>query len=124
MASAQEGAVKAQKKAEISEKKAKKAEGETANLKAEQQALYTGDAKSPRLTLKGRKLAAALTGQSAEEHETETKRLKRQVASAVAGKERAQKLVEAAEARTAKSKEMRSTATAKKKQAVKELAKI
>ena len=79
---------KAEKKTAAALKKAKVAEVAAAKSEAEKSALFSGDVNDPRLTLKGRKLAAVLNS----EGEVKRIRLQRQVVFNEQGRLRAEKL--------------------------------
>jgi len=96
VATAAENVAKAKKNLDTLAKRARVAECSATASAAESRALFSGDATSPRLTKKGRLLAAELKAQSAWEHETKVKRLMRHVTSEAKAREKAKDLAKIA----------------------------
>ena len=123
VASAAEKVAKTEKKAERSAKRAKVAESSAAASAAESKALFSGDAKSPRLTKKGRALAAELTAQSAGEHATEVERLMRHKTSVAVAREKVEKLAKIVSDKAEKLKGQRDKARRERRRSEQKLAK-
>jgi len=123
VATAAENVAKAKKNLDTMAKRARVAECSATASAAERDALFSGDATSPRLSERGRLLAAELKTQSTWEHETKVKRLMRHVSSEAKAREKAKDLAKIASDKAEKLTLQRDKARAEKRRSGKKLAK-
>ena len=123
VATAAENVAKAKKNLDKLAKRARVAESSAAASAAESRAHFSGDVTSPRLTKKGRSLAAEVQELSTREHETKVKRLMRHLSSEAKAREKAKDLAKTASDKAEKLTLQRDKARAEKRRSGKKLAK-